>query len=415
MKEKGMGLDQEQEINVLDLLVTVLKHKKLIFRATFGTAIVTALISLIMRPVYMAKTELLPPAQQTRNALSSLLHSSLLSVIGGATLNITRNGALYVELLKSRPILDRVADQLNLVSHYGVKTRYAARKSLLHALIVREDIKSGIITIEVKDKDPKKAAFIANAFVQALQDMNNRLAITAASQKSLFYKEQLSEAKAALLKAEGAMMAFQQKTGLVEAKTQGKAIIQAIAGLRAQIVATEVQIRVMKTYSTLANPGLQTAEEQLAGLRAEESKLEAGGGNYSSGPLIPTSKIPAIQADYENKLMTLKFDEKFYELLQSQYESAKIDEAGDPSIIQVIDKAVPPVIWVSPKRARMVILSAFVAFLFSIYASFFIERHEKLLSDPRNKHRLEAIKKYAGHQFAWPPNLRLWFKRSHKE
>ena len=403
-------IPEEDEINLLDYLIILFKHEKLIIYTTVGAAVFTAITSLIMTPVYEAKTTILPP-QQNGPSVSQLLGSSALTIIGGGLPSIKNPGELYIRLLRSRTVLDDVVSRLDLLKYYRAKSRHAARRRLLGALKTSNDFRSGVITIGVEDKSPKESAAMANAFVKALQDINGDLAITAAAQKRLFFQEQLSEVKSALVKAEEAMESFQRKTGLVEADAQGKAVIKAIAGIRAQIAAKEVQLRVMRIYSTPANPILRRVQEQLAGFRAEANKLEAGVGDDSREPFIPTIKIPAVQAGYSNRLMDLKFTEKLYRLLQSQYESAKLGEAGDPSIIQVIDKAVPPNQRARPLRKRMVLASMVVAFLFSIVAAFLIDYKEKFSDKPENRERLEAIKKYTGLQFIWPSNPRFRFKK----
>ena len=387
-------LPEDAEINLLDFLIILLRHKKLVIYITLGTAVIAAIISLVMTPIYEAKSTILPP-RQSSPGISQLLSSSALAIMGGGLPGIKNSGELYISLLKSRSVLDNVIARLNLLKYYEVRSRYAARRRLRGALKTKNNLKSGIITIGVDDKNPKESAAMANTFVEALNDINGGLAITKASQKRLFFQNQLAAAKAALANAEAAMTAFQQKTGLVQADAQGEAVIKAIADIGAQIAAKEVQIRVMKTYSASANPELETANEELSGLRAQAAKLEVAGGTGDSGPLIPTRKIPSVEADYENKLMTLKFDEKLYGLLQNQYESAKLGEAGDPSIIQVIDKAVPPNQRVSPQRKRIVLVSMLIAFLFSTSVAFLIDYKEKFAADPENKQRFEAIKKYA--------------------
>src|SRR3972149_4139840 len=179
----------EDEINLLDYLIVLLKRKKLIIGITLGVAIMTAIISLILPPIYMAE-----------------------------------------------------------------------RKQLLQDVLGAEtDKDSGIITISVEDKDPKRAADMANAFVEELKNLTKGLAVTEASQSRLFFEVQLKDTKMALVKAEEEMQGFQEKTGALQVDAQTKAVIEGIAMLRAQIAAKEVQLKVMRTYATAQNPDFQRA------------------------------------------------------------------------------------------------------------------------------------------------------------
>ncbi len=280
---------------------------------------------------------------------------------------------LYIGLLKSRTVLDRMIDRFDLMKLYQARYRQNAREKLLNnVLSVRDDRKSGIITINVEEKDPKRAADMANAFVDELQKLNSGLAITQASQRRLYFEEQLKSAKTSLAQAEENMKAFQEKTGALHIESQAKAVLEGIGMIRAQIAAKEVELKVMKTYSTPQNPDFQRVEETLWGLRAELAKMEGRGGR-GHDPLMPTGRMAQIGTDYAKQLRDLKFNEVLYGLLLQQYEAAKLDEAKDATTIQVIDRAVPPEKKVKPQRAMMIILGGIIGFFLSIFAAFLME------------------------------------------
>ena len=388
-------IQQEDEINLFDYLIVLLKRKRLIMGITFGAAIITAIISLIMPPIYRAETKILPPQQGSSMATQFLSQlGSAAGLVGGAV-GIKTPNDLYIGLLKSRLVLDGVIDRFKLMELYKTKSRENARRGLADTLKARDDKKSGIITIGVEDKDPKRAADMANAFVEELKNMNKGLAVTEAGQRRLFFEEQLKDTKEALIKAEDSMEGFQERTGAIKIDEQAKAVIEGIANLRAQIAAKEVGLKVMRTYATPQNPDIQRAEEELRGLRIELRKLEAKGGGQNPDPLMPTGRIPALGTEYIRKLREFKYQEALYEILLKQYEAARLDEARDAAIIQVIEKAIPPEKRVKPKRKQMVMIATFSGLFFSVFAAFFMEYIEKLKSNPEDKVRLEAIKKNA--------------------
>ena len=383
------------EINLLDYLVVLLKRKRLIIGITLGAAIITAIISLIMPPIYRAETKILPPQQGSSMATQFLSQlGSAAGLVGGAV-GIKTPNDLYIGLLKSRLVLDGVIDRFKLMELYKTKSRENARRGLADTLKARDDKKSGIITIGVEDKDPKRAADMANAFVEELKNMNKGLAVTEAGQRRLFFEEQLKDTKEALIKAEDSMEGFQERTGAVKIDEQAKAVIEGIANLRAQIAAKEVGLKVMRTYATPQNPDIQRAEEELRGMREQLGRLETRSGGHNPDPLMPTGRIPALGTEYIRKLREFKYQEALYEILLKQYEAARLDEARDAAIIQVIEKAIPPEKRVKPKRKQMVMIATFSGLFFSVFAAFFMEYIEKLKSNPEDKVRLEAIKKNA--------------------
>ncbi|OPY79849.1 MAG: Tyrosine-protein kinase wzc [Syntrophorhabdus sp. PtaU1.Bin153] len=385
---------QDDEINLLDYLIVLAKHKKLILYITMGAAIATAIVSLLMTPIYKAETKILPPAQGGSGIAAQLL-SQLggIGAVAGGSLAVKTPSDLYVGLIKSRTILDRIIDRFDLMRTYKAKYRDGVRNALGGVLNIKDDKKSGIITIAVEDKDPKRAAAMANAFVEELQRLNTGLAITEASQRRLFFEEQLKAAKVSLGQAEEGLKTFQEQTGAFNIESQAKAVIEGIGALRAQIAAKEVELKVMKTYSTPQNPDFRRVEQTLEGLRAELGKLE-GRGAKGHDPLMPTGRMAQIGTDYAKQLRDVKFNEVLYGLLLQQYEAAKLDEAKDATIIQVVDKAVPPERRVRPKRILMVMLSGIVAFFMSIFGAFLAEYCERSKSNPEDRERISALKRY---------------------
>jgi tyrosine-protein kinase Etk/Wzc len=381
------------EINLLDLLIVLLKRKRLILGITFMSALITAIVSLIMPPVYMAETSLLPPQPSSSMALQALFQlAGGAAGIGAEVLGIKTPADLYAGLLKSNTVLDRIIDRFKLMELYDKEYRIDAREALLDNIEVNVDKKSNIITLSVEDKDPVRASEMANAFVEELKALTKGLAITEASQRRLFFEEQLKDTKLALIKAEEDLKKFQEKTGAIKVEEQAKAVIEGIATLRAQIAAKEVEIKVMKTYSTPYNPDLQRAEEALRAMKAELQKLEAKEGK-NPDPLMPTGRMPEVGMEYLRKLRELKFNETLYELLLQGYETARLDEARDAVVIQVVDKAIPPDKRAKPKRTLMVLVATFTGFFLSIFIAFFIEYKEKASQDPEQKERIEAIRK----------------------
>jgi len=389
---------QEDEIDLLDYLIVLAKRKSFIIKVTFGFAIIAAIVSLVMSPIYKAETKILPPVNGSSGIATQLMNQlGQLSSIAGIS-NIPINGKapneLYIGLLKSRTVLDGMIDRFDLMKLYRKRYRENVREKLINnVLSVRDDKKSGIITINIEDKDPKRAAEMANAFVEELQKLNTGLAITQASQRRLYFEEQLKAAKASLTQAEENVKGFQEKTGTLHIESQAKAVLEGIGMIRAQIAAKEVELKVMKTYSTPQNPDLKRVEETLRGLRAELAKMEGKGGK-GHDPLMPTGRMAQLGTDYAKQLRDLKFNEVLYGLLLQQYEAAKLDEAKNATTIQVIDKAVPPEKRVKPKRTMIVILGAIIGFFLSVFAAFLVEYRERANENAEDRERFDTLKKY---------------------
>ena len=363
----------EVEINIPELLATLVRNKKMIGGITAGAAVVSLVISLLMTPIFRAETKILPPQQGSSNIAAQLLNQvGGLATLATGGIGMKSPNDMYIGFLRSRTVRDKIIDRFGLMKIYDVKFREDARKELGEALSATSG-KDTMIVVTVEDRDPKRAADMANAFVEEMVAVSKGLAITEAAQRRLFFEEQLQDVKQALSRAEEGIRGYQEKTGALKIDDQARVVIQGIGSLRARIAAKEVQYKVAQTYATSQNPDLQKIEEELKGLKVELNKLEQKGGN-GHDPLMPTGRMPSVGMEYLRKLRDVKYNEILYELLAKQYEMAKLDEARDAVTIQVIDKAVIPEKKVKPKRAIIVALSTFTGLLFSIFTAFRIER-----------------------------------------
>jgi len=396
-EEKPLGGSRpiEEEGDILNVLIVLLKRKRMILGITIGVGLLTTIVSFLLPLTFRGETRIIPP-QQGKQDMASQMLGQLGGAAGllGATIAVKTPNEMYVEILKSRTILDRVIDKYKLMDSYREKYREDARKELLKAFKAKEEKKSGIIILSVEDRDPKKAAEMANSFVQELKNVVSGLAVTEAAQKRLFFEEQLRGTKASLFRAEEEVKTFQQETGAMQIDAQARAVIEGIAGLRARIASREVQLKVLRSYATAQNPDLQKIEEEVQGLRTELGKLESNEGK-GHDPLMPTGRMVTIGTEYLRKLRDRRYYEIMYELLSKQYELARLDEARDAVVIQILDPAVPPDKKVKPNRPLLVSLSMMIAFLVSLFVAFVLEFVEKSKLDPVKKTKMETLTQYA--------------------
>ena len=356
---------REDEIDLTRLLRVISRRSRLIMGITAASAIVAVVVSLLLPNYYKAETRILPPSEKGGNLAAQMMGQAggLIALAGGAV-GVKSQGELYMAMAKSRTVLDRMVDRFDLMKLYKGNFRQDARAKLLQSLTAREDRKSGIVFLTVEDRDQKRAADMANAFVEEMKSMAGGMAISEASQRRMFFEDQLRQTKVSLARAEEEVKGFQQRTGMFQVDAQARAIIEGIARLRAGIAAKEVEARVLRTFATAQNPDLQRVEEEIRALRSELEKLETSKGS-GFDPLMPSGRVPEMGTEYLRKLRQLKYNETLFELLSKQYELAKLDEARDAVVIQVIDRAIPPERKAGPQRALIVMLFAFIALFLS--------------------------------------------------
>ena len=381
----------DDEISLLDLLIVLAKHKKLVLGMPFVVAVLAAGISFLLPFSYTGITKILPPLQNQSSGTAALL-SQLgggLGGLAGSLAGIRNPNELYIGMLKSRTVADNLIQRFDLMQIYKEEYASRARRTLegLTNIIAGKD---GIITIEVEDKDAKRAAELANAYVDELFKLTKVLAVTEASQRRLFFERQFEQARDDLAKAEAAARQAMEKGGLVQVEGQGRAIVETTARLRGQITVKEVQIGAMRTFATDRNPDLQLAQKELESMKRELARIEGASGNK----VEKQGENSNHGIDSFALLRNVKYYETIYELLAKQYELAKIDEARDSSVVQVMDKAIVPDRRTKPWRSLIVLVSAFVALSIGIFWAFVREGVARTKADPRQANRLLHLKRY---------------------
>lgn len=377
----------DDEISLLDLLIVLAKHKKLILGLPFVAAVLAAGISLLMPNIYTATTKILPPQQSQSSAAAMLGQLGGLAGLAGRVAGIKNPNDLYIAMLNSRTVADNLIQRFGLMQLYDAKYSSQARGALAGVTNISSG-KDGIITIEVDDKDPKRAADLANAYVDELLKFTQVLAVTEASQRRLFFERQFIQAKNSLAKSETSARRALQQGGLVKVDDQGRAMVETTARLRAQITVKEVQIGAMRTFAAERNPDLRLAQQELESMKRELAKIEGVG--------VTAAVINGLSGQGINNLDLLrdvKYHEVILELLAKQYELAKIDEAKDSAVVQVMDIAIEPDRKSKPKRSLIVLLWALVAGFLAILWTFVSEKMVKTSGDPQQTHRLQALRR----------------------
>ena len=315
--------------------------------------------SLALPARYTATTRIMTP-QQTQSAtgllMSQLASSGANAIVAaaGGGLGLKNPNDIYVGLLNSRPIGDAIIREFGLVKMYDAKDMTTARKRLADYTVVVSE-KNTFIAVSVTDKDKKRVAKMANSYTDQLRILTKTLAVSEASQRRLFYEDQLKQAKDALLAAEQSFQQVQQSKGLVQLDAQAKAMIEGLALLRAQVAAREVEVQALRSYSTEHNPELELAEGELSSLRAEAARLEQR--NHSSGFAdLGLRDVPGAGMQYLRSEHELKYLQATFDLLLRQYDAAKLDESKEAAIIQVVEPAIEPDRQSSPRPAPIILL-----------------------------------------------------------
>ena len=395
-----LEMEREDEINLLDYWRVIRKRWKII-AWIFGVSVITAgVISLLMTQIYRAKATIMPiesSGGQVSAALRSLeslpFVGGMVPSVGGASVN------KLMAVLQSRTVAEDVIKGLNLIKVFFEEpqdeppTLQDAVRVLTEDMTEITDDKKGLISIAVEYKDPMVAADIANQYTAALQIFLSENALSVEKRNKIFIENQLEKAKEELREAEEAMKCFQTNKKIIAMDAQTEAAIKALVDLRAQMTAREIQLGVIKQFSTPSNPDVLRIKDELRELKKQLSMLETRGSNPETDALPRLSEAPTIGLEYVRLKRKVLTQEKVFELMTTQYEIAKIDEAKEDITFQVIDRAIPPEKRVKPKRKLNVMLAGIVSLFVGVFLVFFLE-YLGNLKDTENKSGREPLRSH---------------------
>lgn len=341
-----MGMQDDDEISLLDLLQTIVDNLRLLVLGPLAVGFTALGISFLIPPTYTAKTQFLPPQQQQSAAASMLASLGSLGGLAGAVGGIKNPADQFIAYMKSVTLQDSLIDRFKLLDRYEAKTKTDARLALTGSVRVVSG-KDGLMSVEVDDKDPQFAADLANAHVEELAKLLSKLATTEAQQRRLFFEKQLTLAKDKLIQSEIALKATGVSGSVL--KSNPASAVAAVAGLQAAVTAQEVKLGAMRGYLAESAPDFKLAMSELSNLRSQLAKQEKDS---------PATVVKATtEGDYITKYREFKYHETLFELFSKQFELAKVDEAREGAVIQVLDAAQAPERKSKPKKAMIAIIA----------------------------------------------------------
>jgi uncharacterized protein involved in exopolysaccharide biosynthesis len=393
----GNGQAQgDEEISLVDLLATILKHKKMIIIVTIGAALLSLLYvvgSLLLPPdksylpnVYKPTATMLVNSPDSSGGLSSMLSSSGLSSLAGLagiSAGGTNYGQLAVVIAKSNTLLDALVDKFGLVDRYKIRKnpRTASRKALLKHYTATLDAKTGLLTISFEDRDPELGRDLVNYAVDIL---DKRFA-TIGGNRNITKRDQLemklADVQAQMTGLEDDIKQFQQKYGVITIDSIAKEQISTVAQVRSELIMKEMEIKTYGDVSKVQDPALMRLEAERDNLSKLLGELEKGFSTYEK--VLPTQKeLPTLAIEFSHMQRDLLIQEKIFELLTQQYELTKLQIAGADPIIQTLESAEAPDMKSGPSRATLVLVATFAAFFVSILGAFVLEAWKNLKADP---------------------------------
>jgi len=398
---------------LLRLLRVTWSERRTIARFAAVTALVVAIATMFMSNTYRSTIRMMPPDKQNASSMAALASmvfggksgtgsgTSDVGMMAGGLLGMQSSGALFVAVLKSRTAQETVVRDFRLEEAYGhplLRLRTSmenARRQLEDNTEIEEDRKSGIISLAVIDKDPRRAAAVAGGYVDELNRLLATLSTSAAGRERVFLEGELAKVKKDLDSADLELSQFASKNATLDPRDQGKAMVEAAASLEGQLIAAQSQLSGLQAIYTNQNVRVRSLNARIAELKKQLANQTGGGvdannasdqGTNSELGFPSIRKLPLLGYTYADLYRRAKITETVYGVLTQQYESAKIQEAKEIPTVRVLDPADLPDRKYGPHRVLLTLIGALLGCLLG--AAWVIARDRWHQRDEHDPYRL---------------------------
>ena len=346
------------------LLAELAEHKKPIFFITLICMVIGLILCFVLPERFEGVAVIMTPT--ARPSMAALIETEglgALSSIAGAGLGLKDPNSTFIGILQSRTIADNLIYRFHLLDLYRAKDMTAARQKLLKRTDIQED-KSGLVSIRITDNDPRRAADMANAYVEQLRTLTKQMSAEEDARQRSYFEDQLKLQREALITAEVELQKIQQSKGIVQPTGQAAALLGTMVTLRAEIAAQQAEVQALRAYATDHNPDVQIAEKSLEAMKQQASKMSQHGSSADFGD-VGLKDVPTAGLDYIRAERDVQYQTALYSLLLKQYEAARLDESNDAYSIQVVDHAVMPDRRSFPKRTILMAIAMLAGLGFS--------------------------------------------------
>lgn len=377
------------------------EHRRFLGRAAVWGLALSTIMAFVIPKRYESTTRLMPPDTQSSSGMAMMMAAMSgkagagtgLSSLAGDLLGMKSSGDLFIDILHSRTVEDRLVDRFDLRRVYGDKYWEDTRKDLAQKTLISADRKSGVLTVTVTDRDPHRAAQMAQAYVEELDRLVAKVSTSAARRQRIFIEERLKTVKSDLDTVSQQFSDYASKNATIDVPAQGKAMLEGAARLEGELIAAKSELEGLEQIYTPNNARVRSVQARVDELQRQLHQLggdipgspadSAASGTEQDFPSI--RKLPQLAVKWTDLYRQTKIQETVYELLTQQYELAKIEEAKEIPVVKVLDPADVPERKSFPPRALLGLLGMVMAFLGA--GTWILAKHEWDSTIESNPHK----------------------------
>lgn len=386
------------------------EHRRTLFRVALYSLLASTVSAFLIPKRYEATAQIMPPeggsgaetailsalnSRGVGEGIDGALGSMAIGGIAGNLMGLKSSGALFVSMMGSRTITDRIIEQFHLERVYHTPKIEDTRLALWHHMDISEDRKSGVLSVTVTDNNPQRAAAMAQAYVTELNKLVVQVSTSSARRERIFLEERLKAVKADLDNAVKRFTEFSSKNAAIDVPAQSKAMVESAAGIQGQLIVAESQLEELQQIYAPGNVRVRALQARIDGLKQQLQKLGGGESPEDNAPgntLYPSiRKLPLLGATYFDLYREYKIQETVYALLTQKYEMAKVEEARQTPSINVLDTPVVPTKKSFPPRRVIAMLGTSMGVVLAVVCLFVRRWWNTISFDDPGRQLIEEI------------------------
>lgn len=368
----------------VEFLSIIAKRKRPFAMFVVGVTLIAIVVSAVLPKWYKATSTVFPAESADLfsglSGLSSLVSSispvkKLSSLTGGSELD------RYTAILKSQRALTAVIEKFDLVKVYNI-TSYTHEKTVkeLMSNIDIQQSDEGSLEVSVYDKDPRRAAEMANYFVKMLNEINSELHVQNASANRVFIEQRYQKNLSDIESSQEEFKNFQLKTGVVSVPEQVEASIKVAADLYAQMNLKEIELAILERTVSSKHPSYNEKLFEVQELKKKLHDMNEGPASAAGDMniLLPFKLTPALGAEYLHRYRNVEIQYKILQFITPLYEQAKVEENRSTPSVVILDHATVPEMKAKPKIMLYALLAFVSSSMLGLFAVFLLEARDKV-------------------------------------
>ncbi|MBA4317048.1 MAG: hypothetical protein C0412_01475 [Flavobacterium sp.] len=355
----------DTNISTLALIVNaIIGWRKFISICVIFSIIVSTIIAFLIPPKFKSTTSVFPSEKAdllsafgAAEGVSSLI-KSFSPARGLASLGRDPELDKYMAILKSGRVLGEVIQKFDLVNVYEISS-YPMEKTTKQ-LLENVDFSiadEGNLIISVYDKNPQRAADMANFFIDALNRANTDMQLQNARNNLQFIEGRYKKNIQDLATAEDSLRSFQKAYGIIALPTQLEAALKTGAEFAGNLALKEIEFEVLKKSLSSDNSAIQLIKLEIAEIKNKISQFNSGdqSSNNNIKLIVPFKKIPDIGTEYIRRYREVEIQYKILQFITPIYEQSKVEIQRQTASVVILDKAYPAERKSKPKRMFIIL------------------------------------------------------------